>query len=739
VTGRDSHPFLAAVVVARNEEASVARCLRSVRAGLDAVGGGDLLLVDSASRDATARRGIDAGARVIRIRRASRICPAAARRIGAERTRSRHLLFVDADCELEPGFLPAAVEAIERDPSLGAVAGGRRDFYRTRRGIVPAPREYYPRGEGDPGTPPSYGGCALYRRRALEEAGSFDPYLNAREEEELGYRIREQGYRIEVLPVPMVRHLTVHRESFGRLLRTLRHGFFTGRGRALRRYATQGRWRAAFRGLGRALSVLGYLAAGVVCAAAAVSGTPAPLVAWAGAGAAIWALFALRTRSLRKALYYPAEWTVQALALIPGILAPLPPPARFRWVGDELDPSAPEAADLPRVLLVGPRPAPPLRGGVEKGVELLLRTGLARRAGMQVFDNYRARDPDRPLAERLRYQMGKLVAFRKQIRENPVDLVHVKTSSGINFHQNALYALLARRSGLRVVLQLHCGKFPVFYAASPAPVRAWIRHSLRAADRVVVLAPSWEGRLAAIEPRVRTFVVPNGLSEAEIESLREPGERRPGQVLFFGTGSAELDREKGLEELLAVLPVRVRAHPDSRWVLAGVGDPEAVRRRIAEECAGEAAGRTRVLGIVTGEEKAALLRESSILAFPSHYENMPNVLLEAMAAGMGIVAGDVGAVSEMLGAGEGGLLIAPGDRDALAASLDRLLDSPDLVREQGDANRRRVAREYTMRAVEQGLARLYREAAALGTGSLPEPEAAPGRELEIPVRKAGRR
>jgi glycosyltransferase involved in cell wall biosynthesis len=130
------------------------------------------------------------------------------------------------------------------------------------------------------------------------------------------------------------------------------------------------------------------------------------------------------------------------------------------------------------------------------------------------------------------------------------------------------------------------------------------------------------------------------------------------------------------------------------------------------------------LGRVTGDERAALLTGSTILVLPSRFENMPNVLLEAMAAGLGVVATDVGAMPEMLGYGEGGVLIPAGDRIALAGALDGLLASPALVRSQGRRNRQVAARAYTMRVVERRLEEVYRDAASWPAGAPGESTAA---------------
>jgi glycosyltransferase involved in cell wall biosynthesis len=399
---------------------------------------------------------------------------------------------------------------------------------------------------------------------------------------------------------------------------------------------------------------------------------------------------------------------------------------------------------------------------------LLLDSDLARRTSMRLFDNRRPHDPGRPWHERFFYMLGMLRAFDRELRAHPPDLVHLKTSSGVNFHQNALYARAARRRGLPVVLQIHSGRFEAFHRESPALLRPFIRRTLEGATRVVALSRGWADRIAAIAPAARVAVVPNGLDDAELALLGRGGEIRRPRVLFLGTGSAALNRDKGLEDLLAVLPAAARRHPDVRWVLAGLEHPEPIRTRLLDAGVPDAGlpdagahgpglpdaglpgapeGPTvSCLGRVTGDERAALLTGSTILVLPSRFENMPNVLLEAMAAGLGVVATDVGAMPEMLGYGEGGVLIPAGDRIALAAALDGLLASPALVRSQGRRNRQAAARAYTMRVVERRLEEVYRDAASWPAGApdqstaaeAPDAAGMPGPTIQFPARPAAK-
>ncbi len=354
---------------------------------------------------------------------------------------------------------------------------------------------------------------------------------------------------------------------------------------------------------------------------------------------------------------------------------------------------------------------------------------------MRLFNTFRPFDPGRPLWQKLKFQISMVHDFRRSLKAQRVDVVHIKTSSGINFLQNSLYSLAARLTGIPVVLQIHSGRFEVFYRTSPGPLRAWIRHTLLRSSRVVVLSRSWCDRVKAIAPGADVRIIPNGLGREEIARLSSARATPSGRVLFVGAGRADLDRDKGLEDLLEVLPELYRAHPESRWTLAGLTDPEGTSKMLRSRGVDPEGAEPRVqcLGLVDAQTKEQLLRASSILALPSYFENMPNLLLEAMAAGLGVVGTDVGAIPELLG-DQGGALFRPGDRRALHQGLDRLLSSPSLVTASGKRNLETIARSYTMDLVERSLRDLYRELnGRIGDFQEPERAASPCPPAKPPI------
>jgi glycosyltransferase involved in cell wall biosynthesis len=92
-----------------------------------------------------------------------------------------------------------------------------------------------------------------------------------------------------------------------------------------------------------------------------------------------------------------------------------------------------------------------------------------------------------------------------------------------------------------------------------------------------------------------------------------------------------------------------------------------------------------------------LLRGAAALVVPSIYEGMPLVILEAMEAGVPVVASRVSGIPEVVEDGVTGWLVPPEDPEALAAALAEVLEHPDEARKRGEAGRRRVDERFRPR------------------------------------------
>lgn len=221
------------------------------------------------------------------------------------------------------------------------------------------------------------------------------------------------------------------------------------------------------------------------------------------------------------------------------------------------------------------------------------------------------------------------------------------------------------------------------------------RWTARAAD--LVLAPS-ETTARELERDygvrgVRT--VPNvtgGLAVGREEPEGLPAEG--GELLFVG----RLRIRKGVEVLLEALAERGDGRPTPRRTLLIAGDGEhrrALEARAAELGLGPA--RVRFLGRASAPRVRGLLARASALVVPSIYEGMPLVVLEAMEAGVPVVASRVSGIPEVVVDGETGWLVPCEDPAALAAALAEVERDPELARRRGEGGRRRVEERYRPR------------------------------------------
>jgi glycosyltransferase involved in cell wall biosynthesis len=198
-------------------------------------------------------------------------------------------------------------------------------------------------------------------------------------------------------------------------------------------------------------------------------------------------------------------------------------------------------------------------------------------------------------------------------------------------------------------------------------------------------------------PARKLAIIPNGL---DLRQFKPRGHRaRPRRVAIV----SNLRPEKGHDVLLAAAVEVLREEPDARFDVVGDGTERA--RLESRAAALGLAGAVNFLG--HSDDVAARLAEADIFVLPSRSEAFPNVVLEAMGAGLPVVASAVGGVLEMVEHGRSGLLTPAGDHRALATSLVRLMREPDLAARLGAAARMTVEARYSFDRMVSAFDNLY--------------------------------
>ena len=234
------------------------------------------------------------------------------------------------------------------------------------------------------------------------------------------------------------------------------------------------------------------------------------------------------------------------------------------------------------------------------------------------------------------------------------------------------------------------------------------RQAYRCATKVV--ANSAAARAILLEEGLQPesiAVIPNGIDPCEYEhgspnhaaNLPSVAAKRRRRVITV----ANLRPEKDHLTLIAAADLLAPDFPELEIQIVGDGPRRAelealVRARRLEH-------RVHFLG--HREDVAPLLATADVFVLPSRSEAFPNSAIEAMAAGLPVVASRVGGLLDLIDDGQTGLLAQPGNPDSFAAALRQLLDNPGRAREMGERARAHVRQRYSFDRMVQSFEGLY--------------------------------
>jgi glycosyltransferase involved in cell wall biosynthesis len=341
-----------------------------------------------------------------------------------------------------------------------------------------------------------------------------------------------------------------------------------------------------------------------------------------------------------------------------------------------------------RIVMLGT--APETRGGIGAVIGAWRAAGLFERWPIE----YLATHCDGGAGAKLLAAARALRRFLALIALHRRVLVHVHCASRASFWRKSVFMALAHAARCPVVLHLHGGGFARFYEEECGPIkRRLVRHFLGRAACVIGLTGRWCDWLAPFNLNV--VCIPNPVRAAGAAP------RAPGRcILFLG----RIEAAKGVPELLKAFAVLRASVRDAELVCAGAGEIEAAQRQAEALGIGDA---VRFTGWLGEAEKRAWLARAAAFVLPSHAEGLPMSLLEAMAAGVPVVASAVGGIPDVVKHGVNGLLVAPRDSIDLLRALRRLLREPALAARLGAAGRETVRARFSPEEVLERLDGVY--------------------------------
>lgn len=342
-----------------------------------------------------------------------------------------------------------------------------------------------------------------------------------------------------------------------------------------------------------------------------------------------------------------------------------------------------------KVLMVGPDRG--VHGGISAVVNNYYDAGLDQKIGLCYIGTMVE-------GSKLRKLIKAVQAFALfSVKLPRYQIVHVNMASDSSYYRKSFFIRVAKLFGKKIVIHQHGGDFESFYYKEQDDRgRRRIDRVLSLGDAFLVLAPVWKEFFGHIVSKDKITVLPDAIGIPESVS-KEYGQHK---ILFLG----RLCKEKGVGELLQIMPEIKKKYPETMLYLGGIWEDESLRAE-----AWKYKEYVSWLGWITGEEKRKYLELCDVFVLPSYFEGQSVSLLEAMAFSCAVVASETGGIPQMIVRDHTGILVNPKDSDSLKNGLERALADAKLCRRLGEQARRKVSEEFSIEKNMEKLLQIYRE------------------------------
>jgi glycosyltransferase involved in cell wall biosynthesis len=306
------------------------------------------------------------------------------------------------------------------------------------------------------------------------------------------------------------------------------------------------------------------------------------------------------------------------------------------------------------------------------------------------YFHYQLGRPDKALNKLLWFvQLAKqLIFFPLALKRNKVELVHqnlpfdskgVLRESVINFWCNLM--------GIPVVLHVHGGLF-MSEGTRNSVFRKLSISLFEKSRNVIVLSEIERNALKENFSYSSAIVLPNSLNVSIYNQTSIRQMKDKPNLLFLG----RIEKNKGVNELIEALK-RLKNDVKFHFVLCGTG---ALAQYFIEECNENLGSDFEYKGVVSGEEKNIIIRESDLFILPSYFEGLPMALLETMAAGVVPIVTNVGSMKEIVKHDINGLLIEKENSNDLYEKIKYIILNPQVYQKLSNNAKSTIRASYDL-------------------------------------------
>jgi len=364
-----------------------------------------------------------------------------------------------------------------------------------------------------------------------------------------------------------------------------------------------------------------------------------------------------------------------------------------------------------RILAVGSYPPP--FGGVATVIKNIHKSELNKEYEMKVFntlnkrkDKYLTKYVMILLFEKIFDILVQTFNFIHTLVHFKPHIVHIHVSYGWGWIQKSFYLLLSRFFSKRSILHIHAIDpnggdrnsdyyFPIFWNIKYVFPPNFI---FSIADAIIVESKILYKHMKKTTSNINLHLVPNGVFMDNFSSKSNFLETK---VIYFLGG---LYHEKGIIELIESFQIVRNKYDNCILVIAGNGP---LKKIVEAKSKNKLDSKIFYLGKVSEKKKLALFSLADIFVLPSHMEELPLTILEAMSSSLPIIATKVGAIPEVVKDDVNGYLIEPKSSKILSDKMLALLQNSEKSSEFGINGYNKIKREYDMSHISKKLDLIY--------------------------------
>lgn len=250
---------------------------------------------------------------------------------------------------------------------------------------------------------------------------------------------------------------------------------------------------------------------------------------------------------------------------------------------------------------------------------------------------------------------------------NKYDILHVHMSEKGSVYRKNIVLKIGTIRKVKKIIHMHGAEFEKWYKMLNLKKQKKVRGILNSADKIIILGTYWKPFIESLlDDKNKLEIVYNAVECPKQNNY----DNSATNLLFLGV----VGKRKGIFDLLDAMKIIKESHKNIILTIYGPDDTNKINSIIEEYNLRDF---VKYMGWLDKENKESVLKKSLLNILPSYNEGLPMTILETMSYGIPNISTNIAAIPEVIN-DSNGILVNPGDSKALAKSIIKLIDNPEI-------------------------------------------------------------